>query len=98
MPIRLFSSGLDPRLRRLYRALLAFYFVLTLALVWPLATVFAKVRPLMLGMPFSLFAIALLILTSFSVLLALFIWEGRTGHSCDPPDEIDRAAAGEEKP
>ena len=98
MPIRLFSRRLDPRLRRLYRALLLFYFILTLALIWPPATLFAKVRPLILGMPFSLAAIALLILTSFSVLLVLFIWEGRTGHSCDPPDGVDRAPAEGKQP
>ena len=89
MPIRLFSQRLDPKLRRLYRSLLIFYVVLTLLLVWPVTTLFSRVRPLVLGMPFSLFAIAALIMTSFSVLLVLFIWEGRTGKSCDPPEKDD---------
>jgi hypothetical protein len=61
--------------------------VLTLALIWPVAAIFSRVRPILLGMPFSLFCIALLIVTSFSILLGLFIWEGRTGNSCDPAEE-----------
>lgn len=87
--MRLFSQRLDPRLRRLYRCLLLFYIAVTLALIWPVTTIVSRVRPIVLGMPFSLFAIACLITTSFSVLLALFIWEIRTGNSCDPPEEGD---------
>ena len=87
MRIRLFSQRLNPRIRSLYRAILLFYVLLTLALIWPVTTLLSRVRPLVLGMPFSLFAIAFLIVTSFSVLLALFIWEERTGNSCDPPEE-----------
>ena len=92
MRIRLLSQRLDPRLRRLYRSLLLFYMLLTLALIWPVATLFSRVQPIVLGMPFSLFSIAALIVTSFSVLLALFIWEGRSGKSCDPPEEEAQAA------
>jgi len=97
MRIRLFSQRLDPRLRRLYRSLLLFYVLLTLALIWPVATLFSRVQPIVLGMPFSLFCIAALIVTSFSVLLALFLWEGRSGKSCDPPDEEARATDEDER-
>ncbi len=89
MRIRLFSQRLEPRLRRLYRAILLFYVLITLALIWPVATIFSRVRPLVLAMPFSLFYIAFLIVTSFCVLLALFIWEGRAGISCDPPEAVE---------
>ena len=92
MRIRLFSKRLDPRLRRLYRSLLLFYILVTLALIWPLATLFSRVRPIVFGMPFSLFSIAALIVMSFSVLLVLFIWEGRTGNSCDPTEDEARPA------
>ena len=87
MRFRLFSQRLNPCLRSLYRAILVFYALVTLALIWPVATLFSQVRPLVLGMPLSLFAIAFLIVTSFSVLITLFIWEGRTGNSCDPGEE-----------
>ena len=98
MRIRLLSRRLDPRLRRLYRSLILFYVLLTLALIWPVATLFSRVRPIVLGMPFSLFCIAALIVTSFSVLLALFIWEGRTGKSCDPPGQEVRSVDDGDQP
>ncbi len=84
---RLFSQRLDPRVLRLYRVVLGFFLLVFLAMIWPVATVFSRVYPLVFGLPFSLFYIATLLVLSFCVLLALYLWEGRTGNSCDPPED-----------
>jgi hypothetical protein len=48
-------------------------------MIWPGYLPFAKVRPLVLGMPFGLFYYAALLAASFGVLLALYRWEIRRG-------------------
>lgn len=84
MPPRLLSPRLDPRHRRVYRAVLLYFMVVFLAMIWPVVTLFSYARPLILGLPFFLFYLAILLVTSFLVLLALFLWEDRTGASADP--------------
>ena len=84
---RLFPQQLDPRHRRVYRAVLGFFLVVFLAMIWPVVTIFSHARPLILGLPFFLFYLAVLLLASFLVLLVLFQWEGRTGASSDPVEE-----------
>ena len=56
-------------------------------MVWPVVTLFSHARPLILGLPFFLFYLAVLLLTSFLVLLGLFQWEARTGASSDPAED-----------
>lgn len=76
---RLFSSTLTRTQRRVYGAVLA-WFVAALALMtWPATVPFARIAPRMLGMPFALFWLAALLVTSFLVALALFRWESREG-------------------
>lgn len=48
-----------------------------LALIWPVYPFFSRINPMVLGMPFSLFYITGVIITVFSVMLALFLWESR---------------------
>jgi len=82
---KLFSSHLTRRERRVYGAVLAFYICAFAAMVWPLYGLFNHARPLVLGMPLSLFYLACLVTASFIVQLALFHWEGRRG--ADEDDE-----------
>ena len=84
---RLFSSRLEPAKRRFYRAVLAFFVLVFLAMIFPLVTVFSRVHPMILGLPFFLFYLTVLLLGSFLVLLLLFRWEERTGSSGDPEEE-----------
>lgn len=84
---RLFSQQLDPRHRRVYQAVLGYFLVVFLAMIWPVVTIFSHARPLILGLPFFLFYLAVLLLASFLVLLVLFQWEGRTGASSDPVED-----------
>ena len=82
---RFFPSDLSDRERRIYGALTVFFFLVLLALTWPVYTLFSGIRPLVLGMPFSLFYIVVVLVVSFLVLLGLYLWEDRRGHLDDDP-------------
>ena len=75
--IRVFGSHLSRRQRRVYGAVAAFYVVAAIGMTWPVYSLFGRARPLILGMPFSLFYLACFVIASFAVLLALYLWEGR---------------------
>jgi len=94
--LRLFGSHLTAAQRRVYGAVLIFYLLAFAAMVWPVMTLFNRVRPLVLGMPFSLFFIASVVVASFLVQLALFRWEqrqhgseqhGSEQQSSEPPED-----------
>ncbi len=55
----------------------AFFLVAFAALIWPIYPLFAHERPLILGMPLSLFYVASWLVASFLVLLALYLYEER---------------------
>jgi hypothetical protein len=74
---RLFSTHLAPGQRRVYQVALAFFFGVFLAMIWPVVTLFSRVRPLILGLPFFLFYLTVLLVASFLVLLGLYLWEER---------------------
>ena len=67
--------------------MLGFFVVIFLAMIWPIVTIFSHARPLVLGLPFFLFYLTVLLLASFLVLLGLFQWETRTGASSDPAED-----------
>jgi len=58
-----------------------FFVVVFLAMIWPLVTLFSHARPLIFGLPFFLFYLAVLLISSFLVLLSLYLWEERSGVS-----------------
>ena len=62
---RLFSSRLEPAQRRVYRAVLVFFLVVFLGMIFPLVSVFSRVHPMILGLPFFLFYLTVLLLGSF---------------------------------
>ena len=89
MGMRLFSSKLAQRDRAVYRGLVGFFLLLLLAVVWPVAKWFSRIEPVVLGLPFFLFYLTALLLTSFLVLLGVYLWEGRTGASSDPEESAE---------
>jgi TRAP-type C4-dicarboxylate transport system permease small subunit len=84
---RLLSSGLTAPNRRIYRCVLAFFVLIFVAMIWPVVTLFSHARPLVLGLPFFLFYLSVLLVGSFLVLLSLYRWENRTGSSSDPGED-----------
>lgn len=76
---RFLSSGLTRRQRRVYLAATAWFLFVAAAVSWPLYTLFNRIRPLLLGMPASLFTLAVLVVGSFVVGVALLRWEIRQG-------------------
>lgn len=57
----------------------AYMLLFLLATTWPGATLMNHVEPFVLGLPFNLFFIALLIVIALSLLTALYMSEQRTG-------------------
>lgn len=76
---RIFSSELNAKERRIYGVVTLVFVGTFLALQWPIYSWFSSIRPTVLGMPFSLVYIILLLLLCFFSLLALFAWEDRRG-------------------
>lgn len=76
---RIFSSELDVRERRIYGVVTLVFVGTFFALQWPIYIWFSRIRPLVLGIPFSLVYIILLLLLCFFSLLALYVWEDRRG-------------------
>jgi len=74
---KFFSSHLSRTERWVYGAVTVFMILACVVTLWPIYPLFGGVRPFVLGLPFDLFYLAAILVISFSVLLALFIWEGR---------------------
>lgn len=75
---RFMSRDLTPGQRRVYGAVTLFFVVVFVAMIWPVYSLFSGIRPVILGIPFSLFYVVAFLAASFVVLLALFAWEGRS--------------------
>lgn len=82
---RFVPRDLPPGPRRVYVAATIFFVAVFVALVWPVYPNFASVRPFVLGMPFSLVYVVILLLAAFGALLGLYLWEDRRGFH-DPLD------------
>ena len=90
MGVRIFSSRLASPVRTIYRVVLVFFAAVLAAMIWPVVAIFSRVEPLVIGLPFFLFYLLVLLVLSFLVLLALYFWEGATGTSSDPgPDTAE---------
>lgn len=86
--LRVFSSRLANRDRRIYGAVAVYFGVVFAAMLWPIYPLFSRARPILFGLPFSLFYLAVLLLLSFAVLGGLYLWEARRGR-LDPGHERD---------
>jgi TRAP-type C4-dicarboxylate transport system permease small subunit len=60
-----------------HKVVAAFFVLVLAAMMWPIYPLFSRIHPMVLGMPFSLFYLILLITISFLVLLGLYLWESR---------------------
>lgn len=60
-------------------AVTAYMLLFLLATIWPGALLFNDVQPLILGLPFNLFFIAVLITGGLGALTALYFSEQRSG-------------------
>ena len=49
------------------------------AMLWPIYPLFSSIRPFVLGMPFALFYLVLLLALTFTILSLLFLLESRRG-------------------
>ncbi len=77
--MRIFSTLLPPAERRVYKAVTAFFVALFFAMIWPVYPVFSRIEPRLLGIPFALLYLIILLVLGFCVLLSLFLWEDRKG-------------------
>jgi hypothetical protein len=82
----LFSSKLTSSERRVYKAATILFIAVFFAFMWPIYPIFNRIRPLILGMPASLFYLVFLLAVAFVAILALYRWEDRHGKLEDPPD------------
>jgi len=85
---RVFSSRLARGDRRVYGAVVLYFCAVFAAMLWPIYPLFSRARPIVLGLPFSLFYLAILLIVSFAVLGGLYLWESRRGR-LDPGHESD---------
>jgi len=83
---RILSKHLSSTQLRVYRGVLVFFAVIFLAMIWPLVTLFSHALPLIFGLPFFLFYLTVLLISSFLVLFCLYLWEERAGVSDEPED------------
>lgn len=77
MPVRDDSPARGCGSSRLRRFVALFFVVAFLAMIWPVFPFFSRVRPLVLGMPFSLAWVAGWLVASFLALAGLYLWEER---------------------
>lgn len=68
----LFRPGTDPARRQRRSIFLAIYLVVAALLVWPVFPVFSGIRPMILGLPFSLAWVIMVLGVMFAALLWLF--------------------------
>ncbi len=84
--LRIFSSRLGRRERRVYGAVLVYFLAVFVAMLWPVYSFFGRARPLIGGLPLSLFYLAVLLVSSFVILLCLYAWEAHSGRLDPDPD------------
>ena len=85
----IFSSALSPGERRVYKAATILFIVIFFAFMWPIYPLFNRVRPLILGMPASLFYLIFLLAIAFCSILALYRWEDRHGKLEEPSGPVE---------
>ena len=85
--LRFVSSHLDALSRRVYIGATFFFIAVFVAELWPVHAYFSRIRPFVFGLPFSLFYLAILLIATFSTLLAVFAWEGRRGRRSGREEE-----------
>ena len=77
------SERPGPKLRWARRGVAAFFLLFVLAVTWPGMIPFNRIHPLVLGLPFSMFWIAVWVFSSFLVLVLVDRIEGRAREEDD---------------
>ena len=65
----------------IHKAAIVFFTILFAAMMWPIHPLFSRIDPMVLGVPFSLFYLIVLIAVCFLALLGLYLWEKRRPQS-----------------
>lgn len=68
-----------PARRRAQVAITVFFIVVFLALMWPVYPLFSRIHPWVLGLPFSLAYLLVILVLTFAVLLFFYLWETGKG-------------------
>jgi hypothetical protein len=67
---------MDPKKRdKVYRVVIVYFIIVFAAMMWPIHSLFSRIHPIFLGIPFSLMYLVILIFLSFFVLLGLYLWD-----------------------
>ncbi len=67
------------QLARIKKRAVIFFCLVFLAMIWPIYPIFSRIDPMILGIPFSLFYLIFLLVTSFLVLFGLYRLEEDSG-------------------
>lgn len=84
---RLFSSSLGTTERRVYGTVTLVFVATFFATMWPVYPLFSRIRPRVLGVPFSLVYLVMLTAVCFFAILALYLWEERRGALEEGPND-----------
>jgi len=76
---RLFSTALSATERLVYGGVALVFVATFFATMWPVYPWFSRIQPRVLGIPFSLVYLVILVAVCFFAMLALYLWEDRTG-------------------
>lgn len=77
-----FPARLSRRHGKIYRVLVGYFLLIFVGMIWPVYPLFDQIRPFVLGIPFSLFYLVMLLSATFAALLAVYLWESKN-------DEMD---------
>jgi TRAP-type C4-dicarboxylate transport system permease small subunit len=67
----------NERRAKVYKIIVLYFIAAFAATMWPIYPLFSRIRPMLLGIPFSLFYLVVIISLTFLVLLAVYLWEYR---------------------
>lgn len=75
--VRLFPEGMPRAVRVAYIGHLIYFIAILLGTVWPIYLIGNRVEPYVLGIPFSMFWIVLVLIASLGGLVHLYMFERR---------------------
>lgn len=76
-PVTVFKKGTPPEKKRGLIGFLIYFIVVVLATVWPIYLIGNRVEPYVLGMPFSMFWIAMCVMAGLVGMIFLYRFEKR---------------------
>lgn len=73
--IKVFKEGTPPSKKRWYTFFVIYFILCVLAEVWPIFLIANRVRPYILGLPFSMFWTVLMVVLGFVGMIFLYRFE-----------------------